>query len=71
MEVLDLDEKCFIDLPLIYTAINIPVTNKDIPTQDDVHQWPHLQGVRLPMVDAQIGILIGSDVPKALEPLEI
>ena len=67
----DLDENCSIDLPLIYTAADIPVSSKDIPTQEDVDQWPHLQGVQLPLVDAQIGILIANDVPKALDPIEV
>ena len=71
LEVSDLDENCSTDLPLIYTAADIPVTSKDIPNQEDVDQWPHLQGVQLPIVDAQIGILIASDVPKALDPLEV
>ncbi|CAB4025027.1 Hypothetical predicted protein, partial [Paramuricea clavata] len=44
LEVSDLDENCSIDLPLIYTAADIPVTSKDIPDQEDVDQWPHLQG---------------------------
>ena len=71
LEVSDLDENCSIDLPLIYTAVDIPVSSKDIPTQEDVDQWPHLQGVQLPFVNAQIGILIASDVPKALDPIEV
>jgi hypothetical protein len=71
LEVSDLDENCSIDIPLIYTAAYIPVTIKGIPTQEDVDQWPHLQGVQLAIVDAQIGILIASDVPKALDPLEV
>ena len=71
LEVSDLDENCSIDLPLIYTAADIPVSSKDIPTQEDVDQWPHLHGVQLPLVDAQIGIFIASDVPKALDPIEV
>ena len=71
LQVSDLDENCSIDLPLIYTAADIPVSSKDIPTQEDVDQWPHLQGVQLPLVDAQIGILIPSDVPTALDPIEV
>ena len=63
LEVSDLDENCSIDLPLIYTAADIPVSSKDIPTQEDVDQWLHLQGVQLPLVDARIGILIANDVP--------
>ena len=43
----------------------------DIPTQEDVDQWPHLDGVFIPQVVAEIGLLIASDVPKALDPLEV
>ena len=71
LEICDLDENVFIDLPSAYTTSEIPVSCQDIPTQEDVDQWPHLQGIHLPVIDAQIGILIASDVPRALEPLEI
>ena len=47
------------------------MSSSDIPTQDDVDQWPHLQGVFLPRLDAEVGLLIASDVPKALDPLDI
>ena len=32
---------------------------------------PHLKGILLPKIDACIGLLIGNDIPKALEPKEI
>ena len=64
--VSDLDENHFVDLPTLYTGSEIPVSNNDIPTQEDVDQWPLLDGVFIPQVDAEIGLLIASDVPKAL-----
>ena len=67
----DLDENNFIALPVLYTRTEIPVTKDDIPTQEDVDLWPHLGGVYLPNVSAEIGLLIASDVPEALEPLEV
>ena len=33
--------------------------------------YPHLKGILLPKIDACIGLLIGNDIPKALEPKEI
>ena len=47
------------------------MSREDIPTQDDVEKWPHLSGVHLPKVDAEIGLLIASDVPEVLDPLEV
>ena len=69
--VSDLDENEWISLPTLYTRPEIPVSSSDIPTQDDVDQWPHLQGVFLPRLNAEVGLLIASDVPRALDPLDI
>ena len=52
----DLD--VFIELPALYTRPEIPVSKEDIPTQGDIDQWPHLCGVSLTEVDAEIGLLI-------------
>lgn len=67
----DLDENVFITLPALYTRPEIPVSKEDIPTQDDVDQWPHLCGVHLPEVDAEIDLLIACDVPTVFDPLEV
>ena len=59
----DLDENKWISLPTLYTRPEIPVCSDDIPTQEDVDRWPHLQEVFLPYVHAEVGLLIASDVP--------
>ena len=69
--VSDLDENDFINLSTLYTRPEIPVNGKDIPTQEDVDRWPHLNGVFIPHVDTEIGLLIASDVPEALDPIEV
>ena len=69
--VSDLDENDFVSLPALYTRPEIPVCEEDIPTQEDVDQWPHLGGVSILHVDAEIRLLIVSDVPEALDPVEI
>ena len=67
----DLDENVLIALPALYTRPKIPVSKEDTPTQDDVDQWPHLCGVHLPEVDAEIDLLIACDVPTVFDPLEV
>ena len=69
--VSDLDENHFVHLRTFYTRPDIPVSKNDIPTQENVDQWPHLDGVFIPEVVAEIGLLIASDVPKALDLLEV
>ena len=67
----DLDENVFIESPALYTRPVIPVSKEDIPTQGDIDQWPHLCGVSLTEVDAEIGLLIACDVPTIFDPLEV
>ena len=67
----DLDENIFIDLPALYTRPEIPISKEDIPTQSDVDRWPHLCGVNLPDIEAEIGLLIACDVPAVFDPLEV
>ena len=69
--VSDREENDFVSLPALYTRPEIPVCEKDIPTQEDVDQWPHLGGVFISHVDTEIGLLIVSDVPETLDPVEI
>ena len=63
--VSDLDENEWISLLTLYVRPEIPVWSSDILTQEDVDQWPHLQGVFLPRLHAEVDLLIASDVPKA------
>lgn len=67
MEVCGIDDGVFVELPTVYTQ-KIPVTKESIPTQEYVGQWPYLHQVRLHHIDASIGLLIGSNTPKAMEP---
>lgn len=68
MEVCGLDDDVGVELPAVFTQKRIPVAIENIPTQEYVDQWPYLHQVRLHHIDADIGLLIGSNVPKAMEP---
>ena len=71
LEVLDLDEVNLIELPSVFTREKLPVAAENIATQEDIDRWPHLSGIQLPKVDANVGLLIGSDAPEVLEPKEV
>ena len=71
LEVTDLDVRNVIELPTIYTQEEIqsnPVSKQDIVTQEDISRWSYLRDVRLPSINADIGLLIGNNVSKASEP---
>lgn len=71
LEVSSLSGDEFIDLPDAFTQKTIPVGKENIPQQKDLERWPHLKEIKLPQIEADIGLLIGANVPKAMEPWEV
>ena len=59
-------------LEKVWTTDTLPVTQRSIPTNKDVRDWPHLKGVDIAdLVDNKVSILSGSDMLEALCPLEV
>lgn len=50
----------------LHTAQDLP-TWVNTPWQGDLQGWPNLKHAHLPEIDAGIGLLIGTHVPKALD----
>ncbi|KAL7881128.1 hypothetical protein SRHO_G00033820 [Serrasalmus rhombeus] len=71
LEVSSLEGDDFVELNGVFTQRAIPASQENIPTQEDVDRWPHLRGVRIPSIKADVDLLIGTDVAKALEPQEV
>lgn len=71
LQVGDLSGNNFIELEKTYTQTNIPVTKANVFTQNDINKWPYLEEVQIKDIDADVELLIGVDVPKAMEPWQI
>ena len=72
LEVTDLDENNTIPLPEVLCRPNIPVSKDEIPTQEDVDRWRYLHGyVHLHNINSEVELLIGANVPEALQPVQI
>lgn len=71
LEVAALKENEYLKLLDVYTQQSIPVTKENIPKEEDLRKWSYLKGVELTPIDAGIGLLIGVNSPKALEPWKI
>lgn len=71
LEVSALTENAYLKLPDVYTQKSIPITKDSIPKEEDIRKWPYLKEVELSLIDASIGLLIGVNVPKALEPWKV
>ena len=70
LEVAGLDTDVYCEIPKLFIQHKMPVDRSKIPRQQDLAKWPHLKHVCLPEIDVEVEILIGTDVPSALEPLE-
>ena len=68
LEVRALDGDDYLELPNVYSSNAIPAQKQNIPLQEEVDKWPHLSRVQIPKIQAEVGLLIGTDVPKAMEP---
>ena len=71
LEVLDLDEENLFELPVVFTRPSLPVTTESAANQQDVEWWQYLSEVKIPNIDADVSLLIGSDAPEILEPKQV
>lgn len=71
LEVAGLDSDSFCDLPEIFTQRSMPVHRGNIPCSKDLQRWLHLRHIQIPQIDADVDLLIGTNVPQALEPWEV
>ena len=73
--VTDMEGNNAVEMPRSHTQTEIPVNKEQIPTPEMVKQWAHLREVAVKMPkfvpSTEIGMLIGSNCPAALEPLEV
>lgn len=64
-----------IKLPTSYSREIISFNEDEVPTADKIKQWKHLQGIldKLSAFDPalSLGLIIGANCPKALEPHEV
>lgn len=67
----DLDAKNELQLPKVYVQDTIPIAKENIPTQEDISKWGYLKNVHIHSIDADVGLLIGRNVPKASEPCQV
>ena len=71
LEVSDLQGGNVLELSNVGSRVKLSVTLEDIVVQSDVERWFSLKDIYLLCIDADIKLLIGNDVSKALEPQEV
>ena len=72
LEVIDMAEVNMVELPEVLTKDKLNVSTDCVSSQDDVDRWPHLSNIKVPkVIRSEVELLIGHDVPEALEPCEV
>ncbi|XP_014665117.1 PREDICTED: uncharacterized protein LOC106807320 [Priapulus caudatus] len=71
LEVSSLSGENTLELPPVFTQVDLPVTRKDVTLADDLRKWSHLREVPIDTIDSDVGLLIGVNVPKAMEPWDV
>ncbi|XP_071088920.1 uncharacterized protein [Haliotis cracherodii] len=73
--VMDIDCANPVPLPKTYVKNDIPVNRDQIPDPTFLKKWPYLRDManKLPRVypNLEVGLLIGSNCPQALEPQQV
>ena len=70
LTVSDIQENHQIALPAVFALDKIPVGKDEICRPEDVERWPQLRDVVPEEISADIGVLVGVNVPEALEPTD-
>ena len=67
----DEDNKRWLDLPATYTKEELSTDVEEVLTRESIEIWDHL-AKKLPKAsDIEIGLLIGANCAKALEPQKV
>ena len=73
LRISNLEGSVFVEVPQVFAMNTLNISRDTIAKQEDVERWPHLQDIKLSreLKDARVSILIGVNIPEALEPEEV
>lgn len=69
--VANLEGNKLILFPKVYTQRTIPVTNNNKLTPNDLRGQSYMKDINLTEIDNYVELLIGVNVPKAMEPPQV
>lgn len=71
LEICDINGVNVLELPPVYTEPTLPASRTDVISPEDNENYLYLSDIELPRFDSDVGILIGVNVPKAMEPSDV
>lgn len=55
----------------VFTHKTMPVSQLNIPRQEDLTEWSYLKDIKIHEINSDIDLLIGTNASKVLEPWEL
>jgi len=55
----------------VCTQKGIPVSTANIISERELSKWPFLDDVKIPLINAEVDLLIGTNTSKLMEPWEV
>lgn len=75
LQIISLDRKSKIRIPKAYSKEKLPVGPEDIASYAVLERWDHLRNLKATLPDfdpkVPIGLIVGQNCPRALEPIEV
>ena len=74
LKIRGINSGSIINLPPTYSRAIMPINRAHIPTRETAERWPHLQSLASdipPLLDCDVGLLIGYNCARALIPRQI
>ena len=71
LELSDLNGENLVHIGTVFSTPELPVTTRNLATKEDMNRWIHLADIEVHRIKADVGLLIGCNVPEVLEPIEI
>lgn len=71
LEISGLNSNDFHVLPEVLTQTKMPVSVDNMIIPEELEKWPYLSKIDIPIIKANIDLLIGTNAPKLLEPWEV
>ncbi len=65
LEISGLSEDKFMDFPEVLTQKTIPVSKDNVLNPEDIRKWRYLDDVKIPKLDAEVELLIGTMIPSS------
>ncbi|XP_062415351.1 uncharacterized protein LOC134107519 [Pungitius pungitius] len=71
LEISGITGECFYPLPKVCTQKEMPVSTANIISERELRKWPYLDDVKIPRINADVDLLIGTNASKLMEPWKV